>query len=68
MRPLVNGKITKDMAQEIINLFVEGKTARELANLYNISPLSVTYIINSKTWKECNRPENIESLLKRPIT
>jgi Mor family transcriptional regulator len=61
----MNKTITKEIAQEIINKYIEGKNSYELANEYNLWNTSISNIIRGKSWKDCIRPNNIKDIIKK---
>lgn len=67
---LLQGKITKEMAQKIIDLFYNGKSIIELSNLFKLSRTGIAEILHGKTWKDCIRPNDLEKLIiqKNKIT
>lgn len=62
------GKITHEIAQRIIDLYVEGRNTHELANLFGLWDTQIGNIVRGKCnrgpcWKACTRPENIEEII-----
>lgn len=56
-------KITLEIAQDIINKYVDGESSYKLAEQYGLWQTSVCNIVQGRTWKKCFRPKNIENII-----
>lgn len=57
-------KITKEIAQKIIDLYVVGEKCINLSEKFEISLTQIGKIVRGDFWKNCERPSNILSIIK----
>ena len=65
MPPLKIGKIDKQQAQKIIDLFIAGRSEQDLAEQFNVGYSNVRLILRGDTWKGCVRPDNMTKLISK---
>lgn len=58
------GKITQQIAQQIIDLYVSGKNTYELGEMFGLWNTQVGGIIRGRNWKGCQRPANIKEIIQ----
>lgn len=57
--------ISKEIAQKIINLYVDGYSSSELSKKFNLWTTSIGNIVSGRSWKQCTRPDNIKEIIKQ---
>lgn len=67
----VNSKLTKKEVLEIVELYKNGVSAKEISNLYHINRNRIYDIMNGNSWKEitgiANKSKNIKFLTKDEV-
>lgn len=58
-------KITQQTAQQIIDEYVAGSSTYELQEKYGIWSTTIGNIVRGKSWKKCQRPDNIKKIIDR---
>lgn len=61
----MNYKLTQEDAQNIINLYVNGESSKNLSIKYKIRKSSICKIIQGYSWKNCKRPDDIKDVAKQ---
>lgn len=61
------GKINQEIAQEIIDSYLNGDSTQELAKRYNLWQTTICNLIRGQSWKQCKRPDDILQIVKDRI-